>query len=60
MGLFLGGAMGSTAGSKYIGEFPHWLTVIKRLSAGGNFLLYVFGGFTVIALSYFRASKEAT
>jgi len=58
LGLFVGGALGHIFGALYIGENPHTLTVASQaLSAATQFLLYSFGGFVAIALSYFKARR---
>lgn len=58
LGLFLGGAAGHIISGFYMEEPPHVLTVIfEGLSACTHFLIYSFGGFTVIALSYFRTCQ---
>lgn len=57
-GLFLGGVIGHLWGILYVGE-PLQMAVLAMhgLTAAGQSLLYTFGGFTVIALSYLKASR---
>lgn len=54
LGLFIGGTLGHIFGALYAVESPHVLVAISQaLSTVLAFPPYLFGGFTVIALSYF-------
>jgi hypothetical protein len=59
IGLFMGGLIGDILGALYTGKIPHvGGAILRGLSTAIYFDYYLFAGFTIVALSYFRRAKR--